>query len=120
VALLLGGSRWPSTSPRRHGFQSDESSYYTLGHSLARDGDFAFDRGDLARSTRVPDRPEGIFSKGQDAVIEDAARFVIGLARPDTHGDRPTSPSPSHRWPRRRSSGCSGPAAFSCCTRCCC
>ena len=31
------------------GFQSDEATYYTLAHSLARDGDFTYERRDLVR-----------------------------------------------------------------------
>jgi hypothetical protein len=31
------------------GFKGDEATYYSLAHSLARDGDFTFERKDLVR-----------------------------------------------------------------------
>ena len=59
------------------GFQSDEATYYTLGQSLAHDGDFAFDRNDLARVWReFPSGPEGIFlKKGQARWLERTPGF---------------------------------------------
>ncbi|HWJ54803.1 MAG TPA: hypothetical protein VNR90_01280, partial [Vicinamibacterales bacterium] len=43
LGLLLCGFGLAVDFPKAaYGFQSDEASYYTLGHSLARDGDFAF------------------------------------------------------------------------------
>ena len=92
-ALLLGGFALAVDFPKAaYGFQSDEASYYTLGHSLARDGDFAFDRGDLARVYQeFPTGPEGIFlKKGRTRWIERRSGFPwIGLAAgPDTHVDR--------------------------------
>ena len=93
LALLLGGFALAVDFPKAaYGFQSDEASYYTLGHSLARDGDFAFDRGDLARVYQeFPTGPEGIFlKKGRTRWIEWRSGFPwIGLAAgPDTHVDR--------------------------------
>jgi hypothetical protein len=93
LALLLGGFALAVDFPKAaYGFQSDEASYYTLGHSLARDGDFAFDRGDLARVYQeFPTGPEGIFlKKGRTRWIEGRSGFPwIGLASgPDTHVDR--------------------------------
>jgi len=93
VALLLGGFALAVDFPKAaYGFQSDEASYYTLGHSLARDGDFAFDRGDLARVYQeFRTGPEGIFlKKGRTRWIERRSGFPwIGLAAgPDTHVDR--------------------------------
>ena len=35
-----------------YGFQSDESTYYSLGHSIAKDFDFAFTREDLTECGR--------------------------------------------------------------------
>ena len=53
LGLLLCGFALAVDFPKAaYGFQSDEASYYTLGHSLARDGDFAFDRGISRASTR--------------------------------------------------------------------
>lgn len=45
------------------GFKGDEATYYSLGHSLARDFDFAFDRTDLVRVWEEYPGPEGIFLK---------------------------------------------------------
>jgi hypothetical protein len=46
------------------GFKGDEATYYSLAHSLARDGDFAFERKDLARVwEEFAGGPEGIFLK---------------------------------------------------------
>ena len=46
------------------GFKGDEATYYSLAHSLARDGDFAFTRDDLIRVwEEYPSGPEGIFLK---------------------------------------------------------
>jgi hypothetical protein len=46
-----------------HGFKGDEATYYSLGHSLARDFDFAFERKDLIRVWEEFPGPEGIFLK---------------------------------------------------------
>ena len=50
------------------GFFGDASTYYSLGHSLASDGDFEFRREDLIRVWHeFPSGPEGIFLKrGRD------------------------------------------------------
>jgi len=49
------------------GFKGDEATYYSLAHSLARDGDFTFQRHDLARVWEEFPGPEGIFlKKGAD------------------------------------------------------
>jgi hypothetical protein len=64
------------------GFQSDEATYYTLAHSLARDGDFTYERRDLVRVwEEFPTGPEGIFLKrGPDQRIYFAKAFVYPLA----------------------------------------
>jgi hypothetical protein len=51
-----------------YGFFSDGATYYSLAHSLASDGDFAYRREDLVRVWReYPSGPEGIFLKrGRD------------------------------------------------------
>lgn len=74
------------------GFQSDESTYYSLAHSLARDGDFAYQRQDLVRVwEEFPTGPEGIFLKrGNHARLQFGGGFpFVHLARtPDTQNDR--------------------------------
>ena len=46
------------------GIQSDEATYYMMGHSLAEDGDLAYRREDLARVWReFPSGPAGVFLK---------------------------------------------------------
>jgi hypothetical protein len=50
------------------GYKGDEATYYSLGHSLARDFDFAFDHKDLVRVWEEFPGPEGIFLKRGKAV----------------------------------------------------
>ena len=93
LGLLLGGFALAVDFPKAaFGFQSDEASYYTLGYSLARDGDFAFDRRDLARVYKeFPTGPEGIFlKKGRTRWVEGSGSFPwIRLASaPDPRADR--------------------------------
>jgi hypothetical protein len=93
LALFLGGFALAVDFPKAaYGFQSDEASYYTLGHSLARDRDFAFDRGDLARVyEEFPTGPEGIFlKKGRARWIErrDGFPWIRLAAGPDPRVDR--------------------------------
>jgi hypothetical protein len=46
------------------GFQSDEATYYMMGHSLAQDGDLAYRRDDLERVWKeFPAGPTGVFLK---------------------------------------------------------
>ena len=45
------------------GFKGDEATYYMLGHSLAEDGDFTYERRDLIRVWREYHAPEGVFLK---------------------------------------------------------
>ena len=57
--------------PRANGsrFKGDESTYYMLGHSLARDFDFQYERKDLIRVWEEFSGPEGVFLKtGKDIV----------------------------------------------------
>lgn len=74
------------------GFQSDGATYYAMGHSLARDGDLAFERRDLARVwEEFPTGPEGIFlKKGRDVDLGGSGRFpfVQWRTRPDSRPDR--------------------------------
>lgn len=74
------------------GFQSDGATYYALGHSLARDGDFAFERRDLVRVwEEFPTGPEGIFlKKGKQVEVGLDGRFPFISLRttPDERDDR--------------------------------
>jgi hypothetical protein len=69
------------------GFQSDEATYYMMGHSLAEDFDLSYRREDLARVWReFPSGPSGVFlKKGRelDAQVTDRVPFVRVEARPD-------------------------------------
>ncbi|MEO6011467.1 MAG: hypothetical protein ABIU38_25715 [Vicinamibacteraceae bacterium] len=93
LAFLLSGFALSVDFPKAaYGFQSDEASYYTLGHSLAGDGDFAFERADLARVYQeFPTGPEGVFlKKGRARWLERTGSFPgIRLASgPDPRADR--------------------------------
>ena len=49
------------------GFKGDEATYYMLAHSIARDGDFTYQRHDLTRVWEEFPGPEGVFlKKGRD------------------------------------------------------
>jgi len=59
------------------GFKGDEATYYSLAHSLARDGDFTFERKDLVRVwEEYSGGPEGIFLKrGKKIRLHRSDRF---------------------------------------------
>src|SRR5688500_10702574 len=63
------------------GFTGDAATYYTLGHSLAADLDFEFQRDDLARVwEEFPTGPEGVFLKrGRDAKLFFAKSYIYPL-----------------------------------------
>jgi hypothetical protein len=64
IFLVLAGFSLSVDLPRtKLGFQGDEATYYSLGHSLATDLDFAFERQDLVRIWEEFPGPEGIFLK---------------------------------------------------------
>jgi hypothetical protein len=73
-------------------FQSDEATYYSLAYSLARDGDFTYEKRDLERVwPEFPTGPEGIFLKrGRDVSVHLSSRFpfVEMEQRADTRNDR--------------------------------
>lgn len=97
VALFLGALLFGLTLsvdvPRvMLGFFGDASTYYSLGLSLARDRDFAFERRDLVRVwEEFPTGPEGIFLKrGKRLDVEAASAFpfVRLVTRDDGRADR--------------------------------
>ena len=64
------------------GFFGDAATYYTLGHSLAADLDFEFQRDDLARVWKeYASGPEGLFLKrGRDGRLFYAKAYIYPLA----------------------------------------
>lgn len=56
--------------PKANGdrFKGDESTYYMLGHSLARDFDFQYERKDLIRVWEEFSGPQGVFLKTGKAI----------------------------------------------------
>ena len=63
------------------GFAGDAATYYTLGHSLAHDFDFEFQRDDLVRVwEEFPSGPEGIFLKrGADNRLYYAKAYIYPM-----------------------------------------
>ena len=60
--LLLGFALTVKFPVVAFGIQSDEATYYSLGHSIATDWDMQFQRRDLARVWKeFPTGPQGIF-----------------------------------------------------------
>ena len=77
VLCLYGGIAVSVDFPRAaFGIQSDEATYYMMGHSLAEDGDLEYRREDLARVWReFPSGPSGVFlKKGVDLDVKAAGR----------------------------------------------
>ena len=78
VGILLLAFAVSVDFPKANGdrFKGDESTYYMLGHSLARDGDFAYERKDLIRVWEEFSGPEGVFLKsGKDVEIRGSSSF---------------------------------------------
>jgi hypothetical protein len=62
-------------------FHGDAATYYTLGHSLASDLDFEFQRDDLARVWKeYPSGPEGLFLKRSGGRLFYAKSYIYPLA----------------------------------------
>ena len=76
LALILlcvyGGLAVSVDFPRAAiGIQSDEATYYMMGHSLAEDGDLEYRREDLMRVwEEFPTGPNGVFLKRGRDIIE--------------------------------------------------
>ena len=78
VAILLLAFALSVNFPKANGdrFKGDESTYYMLGHSLARDFDFQYERKDLIRVWEEFSGPEGVFLKtGKDIEIRGSSGF---------------------------------------------
>ena len=93
VLCLYGAIALSVDFPRAaFGIQSDEATYYMMGHSLAEDGDLAYRREDLARVWReFPSGPSGVFlKKGTDLEVTTTADapFVAIERRPDPDAGR--------------------------------
>ena len=94
VLCVYGGLALSVDFPRAAiGIQSDEATYYMMGHSLVEDGDLAYRRGDLVRVWReFPSGPTGLFlKKGVDIVEAGPMRrppFVWTRTQPDPDGTR--------------------------------
>jgi hypothetical protein len=94
VFVLYGGVALSVDFPRAAiGIQSDEATYYMMGHSLARDGDLTYRREDLVRVWReFPAGPSGIFLKKGRTVtgLELTGRppFFTFTTRPDSDDHR--------------------------------
>jgi hypothetical protein len=69
------------------GFKGDEATYYSLAHSLARDGDMTFQRRDLVRVWEEFPGPEGIFlkrgAKIEGVSVQASWPFVVFEKSPD-------------------------------------
>lgn len=89
--VLLGFALSVNFPTAAHGFQSDEATYYMLGHSLARDYDFTYERTDLERVWHeFPTGPEGVFLKrGRHVELDRTAGFPF--VRWHTSADTNTS-----------------------------
>ena len=86
VALVLLAFAATVDFPRaEHGFKGDEATYYVLGHSLARDFDFTYERHDLIRVWEEYHAPEGIFLKRGKV-----NRFEQSECFPTSAGSAPT------------------------------
>ena len=90
--LLLGFALTVKFPVVAFGIQSDEATYYSLGHSIATDWDMQFQRRDLARVWKeFPTGPQGIFLKrGRSFHLELQGRppFVRWVKGPDSRTDR--------------------------------
>ena len=93
VGLVLLAYALAVDFPRTaRGFKGDESTYYSLTYSLARDFDFTYTRADLIRVwDEFPAGPEGIFLKrGRRLTIDgsDSFPWVQFTSSPDPRTDR--------------------------------
>jgi len=94
VCALYGGLALTVDFPRAAiGIQSDEATYYLMGHSVARDGDLTYRAEDLQRVWReFSTGPAGVFLKRGRRVtgVGFSARppFIVVNSEPDGDGTR--------------------------------
>jgi hypothetical protein len=104
VGILLLAFAISVDFPNANGdrFKGDESTYYMLGHSLARDFDFQYERKDLIRVWEEFSGPEGVFLKtGKDVEIRGSSSFPFfrWLKREDPERERRLYFSKSYIYP---------------------
>jgi len=104
VAILLLAFAVTVDFPKANGggFKGDESTYYVLAHSLARDLDFQFERKDLIRVWEEFPGPQGIFLKRGKAIDVRGARefpFVRWVKREDPQRETRLFFSKSYIYP---------------------
>jgi hypothetical protein len=94
MLVLYGGLALTVDFPKAAiGIQSDEATYYMMGHSLAADGDLTYRREDLVRVWHeFPSGPTGVFLKKGRAIDRMGLMlrppFVWTATRPDTDPNR--------------------------------
>lgn len=94
VLALYGGLALTVDFPKASlGIQSDEATYYMMGHSLAEDGDLTYRRDDLVRVWReFPGGPSGLFLKKGRDILEAGLMlrppFVWVRTQPDPDATR--------------------------------
>jgi hypothetical protein len=94
VICVYGGLALAVDFPRAAlGIQSDEATYYMMGHSLAEDGDLTYRREDLARVWKeFPSGPTGLFLKKGRDILEGGLMlrppFVWTRTQPDPDQSR--------------------------------
>ena len=90
ILAIYGGLALSVDFPRAAiGIQSDEATYYMMGHSLAEDGDLTYHRSDLERVWKeFPSGPTGLFLKRGRDVVDGGLMlkppFVWLRTQPDT------------------------------------
>jgi hypothetical protein len=81
IVLIAWAIALDVVKANENGFFGDAATYYTLGHSLADDFDFEYERQDLVRVwEEFPSGPEGLFLKrGRDSQLYFAKSYIYPL-----------------------------------------